>query len=241
MRSDQRPRPGRSREPRQRDRPRLSRDVRGANRSLAATAGWSQVPASYRTSWTSHPLIRSEVIRGSPSRAARRNTAPRPRTDHDDPCPPVATPGSAKTAPSRRPIRTIPFVLQPDPGRATPWRHSMSCPGATSTPPGRSFSDQRGRAAGRCDAAEIVRRPQREPNASDNAALATWRGGGAADALVRVRGDDRRERWACWGGPAIWRPVRGVSGWSRVCVGLRSSWRGGRGYLRSVCRVRRCR
>ena len=93
MRSDQRQRPGRSRAPRLRGRPRLSRDVRGPNRSLAASAGWSLVLASHRASWTSHPLIRSEVIRGSPARAARRNTAPRPRTHHDDPCPPVATPG----------------------------------------------------------------------------------------------------------------------------------------------------
>jgi hypothetical protein len=91
VRSDPRPRPGRSREPRLRGRPRLSRDVRGPNRSLVASAGWSLVLASYRTSWTSHPLIRSEFIRGSPARAARRNTAPRPRTHHDDPCPPVAT------------------------------------------------------------------------------------------------------------------------------------------------------
>ena len=81
MRSDERPRPGRSREPRLRGRPRLSIDVGGPKRSLAASAGWCLVLASHRASWTSHPLIRSEVIRGSPARA---RSAPQHRAEAAD-------------------------------------------------------------------------------------------------------------------------------------------------------------
>ena len=107
MRSDQRPRPGRSREPRLRGRPRLSIDVRGPKRSLAASAGWCLVLASHRASWTSHPLIRSEVIRGSPARAQRAATPRRGRgrittiRARRSPPPASATSGLAKRTWSR--------------------------------------------------------------------------------------------------------------------------------------------
>ena len=143
MRLDQRPRLGRPRELWQRGRPRLSGGVRGPNRSLTASAGWSLVLASHRTSWTSHPLIRSEVIRGSPGRQPRRNTAPNGRGCYGagtDTCSLALATSIMQTAQTRsgrnRESRTLAIVLSAAPRSPFLWRWSSHA--RPSSPPGSS-------------------------------------------------------------------------------------------------------